>query len=90
MLKTETCGSLLDNQINFHKITWEWVKGHSGDVYNEEADKLARDKQRDYKFSSTFSALLFSNPPPFSSNIILISPLSINIANLESFFPTYY
>ncbi len=25
-----------------HKITWHWVKGHSGDVHNERADDLAR------------------------------------------------
>ena len=32
----------LDNQITKHKIEWEWVKGHSGNKYNEEADILAR------------------------------------------------
>lgn len=25
-----------------HNITWKWVKGHSGDKYNELADKLAK------------------------------------------------
>ena len=24
-----------------HKVTWEWVKGHNGDHYNEIADELA-------------------------------------------------
>ena len=24
-----------------HVINWEWVKGHSGDTWNERADKLA-------------------------------------------------
>jgi len=32
----------LDSQIAKHKITWEWVKGHAGDIYNERADFLAR------------------------------------------------
>jgi ribonuclease HI len=25
-----------------HTVTWEWVKGHAGDVMNERADALAR------------------------------------------------
>ena len=32
----------LDSQIAKHNITWEWVKGHAGDKYNERADFLAR------------------------------------------------
>ncbi len=26
---------------SIHNVTWEWVKGHNGDVYNEIADELA-------------------------------------------------
>ncbi len=26
-----------------HKLEWFWVRGHSGNVYNERADKLARE-----------------------------------------------
>jgi ribonuclease HI len=26
---------------NQHRITWHWVRGHSGDFYNERADELA-------------------------------------------------
>jgi ribonuclease HI len=29
------------DMIKGRDITWTWVKGHSGDVYNEMADKLA-------------------------------------------------
>ena len=32
----------LDKQILNHKINWHWIKGHSGNTYNEEADSLAR------------------------------------------------
>lgn len=33
----------LDEACNRHKITWKWVKGHSGNKYNEIVDDLARD-----------------------------------------------
>lgn len=26
-----------------HIVSWHWVKGHAGDVYNEKADSLARE-----------------------------------------------
>ena len=32
----------LDSEIAKHNINWEWVKGHTGDTYNEKADFLAR------------------------------------------------
>ena len=32
----------LDTEISKHNVKWEWVKGHSGDEYNEKADFLAR------------------------------------------------
>ena len=32
----------LDDLILKHNITWEWVKGHAGNTYNEKADYLAR------------------------------------------------
>ena len=31
----------LDECTSRHKIQWHWVKGHSGDKYNEMVDKLA-------------------------------------------------
>ena len=32
---------LLDKEQQKHKIEWVWIKGHSGDEYNERADELA-------------------------------------------------
>ena len=31
----------LDQLVQKHKISWNWVKGHSGDPGNERADELA-------------------------------------------------
>ena len=33
----------LDRLNSLHKVEWHWVKGHSGDEWNERADQLARD-----------------------------------------------
>lgn len=33
----------LDHEVSRHKIEWRWVKGHSGDKYNDIADELARE-----------------------------------------------
>ena len=32
----------LDKQIHQHTIDWQWIKGHAGHKYNEQADDLAR------------------------------------------------
>ena len=32
----------LDKQIHQHIIDWQWIKGHAGHKYNEQADGLAR------------------------------------------------
>lgn len=33
----------LDEQVNRHNVTWQWVRGHNGHPENERADKLASD-----------------------------------------------
>jgi len=36
----------LDKLVVNHEIEWHWVKGHSGDTYNDLADKLAYEASR--------------------------------------------
>lgn len=31
-------------------VTWHWVQGHNGDVYNEEVDQLARSACKKFQF----------------------------------------
>ena len=40
-VKNEDLWRLLDNLAATHKITWHWVKGHSGHVENDLVDALA-------------------------------------------------
>ena len=40
----------LDKLVNFHTILkWKWVKGHSGNKYNDEVDILARNEAEKFK-----------------------------------------
>ena len=32
----------LDELVSFHTVEWSWVKGHSGNKYNDEVDIIAR------------------------------------------------
>ena len=40
-VKNKDLWILLDKAAQKHEITWNWVKGHSGNYGNEQADKLA-------------------------------------------------
>jgi ribonuclease HI len=41
-VKNEDLWRTLDAEMVRHKITWKWVRGHTGHVENERADALAR------------------------------------------------
>lgn len=40
-VKNADLWQLLDEQVQRHAVTWQWVKGHSGNPGNELADELA-------------------------------------------------
>ncbi|WP_370931990.1 ribonuclease HI [Bartonella sp. DGB1] len=41
-VKNKDLWQQLDDISSKHKISWYWVKGHNGNLYNEKADELAR------------------------------------------------
>jgi ribonuclease HI len=40
-VKNQDLWEVLDLAIKMHEIEWHWVKGHTGNLGNEEADSLA-------------------------------------------------
>lgn len=42
-VKNDDLWQQLDKLVEKHNVTWEWVKGHSGHVENEQVDQLAND-----------------------------------------------
>ena len=36
----------LAKEVTTHTITWKWVRGHNGNIYNERVDKIARNAIR--------------------------------------------
>lgn len=42
-VKNQDLWEMLSELTAQHKIQWEWVKGHSGHIENEEVDRLARE-----------------------------------------------
>ncbi|MBI1274999.1 ribonuclease HI [bacterium] len=47
-VKNADLWQLLLEETKRHRITWEWVKGHSGHPENEEADMLASNAAEDF------------------------------------------
>ena len=43
-VKNKDLWLILDKLVQQYAIKWEWVKGHSGDKYNEEADQLDKNE----------------------------------------------
>jgi len=41
-VKNDQLWKELDSLSSGHSINWQWVRGHSGNIYNEEVDDLAR------------------------------------------------
>ena len=39
-VKNQDLWQALDEQIARHKVTWQWVKGHSGHIENEKTKHL--------------------------------------------------
>ena len=41
-VKNQELWKKLDCLVKFHKVKWEWVKGHSTNIHNNLADSLAK------------------------------------------------
>ena len=40
--KNQDIWEMLDTEAGRRQVRWEWVRGHSGNPLNEQADRLAR------------------------------------------------
>jgi ribonuclease HI len=41
-VKNQELWEKLDKLVKFHDVKWEWIKGHSTNIYNNLADELAK------------------------------------------------
>ena len=48
-VKNEELWKRLDLLCGQHKVNWDWVKGHAGNMGNERVDKLARSAMEPFK-----------------------------------------
>lgn len=55
-VKNKDLWQALDAEASKHKITWHWVRGHSGNSVNERCDVLAAQKALDFEKKSHASA----------------------------------
>ena len=40
--KNQDIWEILDDEVARCQVRWEWIRGHSGNPLNEQADRLAR------------------------------------------------
>ena len=48
-VKNQDLWERLDDARSLHTVRWHWVKGHSGDEFNERADELVREARGEVK-----------------------------------------
>src|SRR5262249_45090254 len=48
-VKNQDLGARLGTAPRIHDVRWHWVKGHSGDQFNERADELVREAREALK-----------------------------------------
>lgn len=56
-VKNQDLWSELDTLARIHQVEWSWVKGHSGDRWNERCDQLANEAMRRVRAESSPAAL---------------------------------
>ena len=57
--KNQDLWKKLDRETAARRVTWEWIRGHSGHTFNERADRLATQQAR---LSRVVSAAARSSP----------------------------
>jgi ribonuclease HI len=48
-VKNQDLWERLDDARSLHTVRWHWVKGHSGDQFNDRADELVREARGEVK-----------------------------------------
>jgi ribonuclease HI len=69
VLQNEDLWRRLSELILLHEVTWEWVKGHAGERYNERADELATQALRAHGRPGAAGPALAA--PPIDAEVFL-------------------
>jgi len=70
-LQNEDLWRRLSELIRLHEIRWDWTKGHAGDRWNEQADKLATQAIRAQRASAPAPGP--AGPPPEAEIFLRVS-----------------